>query len=1331
MHSSPPEDAHSRSEPVRPPSTATVNEVPADPDRTAATADGAAHPAADAVPSEWLGRFALAGEIGRGGMGCVMHGHDPDLDRDLAIKILLPDHSGQPHLEKRFLEEARIAGRLEHPGIPPVHELGRAEDGRPFFAMKLIRGQTLAELLRVGHVSNVPDEEEARCKRAPRDLSRFLAIFEQVCQTLAYAHAHGVIHRDLKPSNVMVGKYGEVQVMDWGLAKVLDEASQGRKAPPERPSGLTATYAPGSPGQTQSGSVLGTPAYMSPEQARGQIEKLDERTDVFGLGAILCEILTSSPPFLRGETSVLIRRSARGEVGEALARLDDCGADAELIALAKDCLAPEACDRPNDAGEVARRVTTYRAGVERRLHEAEVERAAAQARAEEARAKVQAEKRARRLTLGLALAALLLLALGGGAFAWLWTQRSAMVHDVEMALADARSQMDLEHWAEARTALERAAGRLADGGPTELRQRVEQARAAVDMVRELEEIRLHPAIIRAVDFGKSAAVPLYAGVFRRFGLDLSTPEEAAALVRASPVREPVLAALQDWAEITKDAAERRQLLALVEQADDDEWRRRFRAMAERRDVKSLEALARREETLEQSPTILTHLGSALVSLGSPNEGVLLLRRGQQRYSGDFWINHYLGITLLQKMKDHDGAVRYMTAASALKPDSSGELVNLGHALYAQGKLAECIAVLRRAVTVDPMNAHAHMNLGSALDDQGKGAEAVAELREAVRLAPNLAVAHYNLGLALSNQKEMDEAIAAYRRAIALDPKSAQPYHNLGSNLAEQGKVDEAIACYRRAVALAPKIPLYHINLGLAHYKQGKLDEAIASIRRAITIDPKSFNAHNNLGVVLAKQGKLGEAIASYRLAITLDAKNASAHANLGNVLYQQGKLDDAIAALRQAITLNPKHVQALGNIGSALCDQNKLAEALKYYRQAIQIDSTYARAHTGLGNVLEQQGRLNEAVASHRRAIELDPNDATAHGSLGNPLMQQGKWAEASACFRKAITLKPKEAIFHHNLGVTLIKEGKAKEAVTALRQAISISPKLAPAYRNLGNALQALQKFDDAVAAYRQAIKLDPKDFMAHFNLGVALVALGKLDEAAAAYRQALVVDPNMVVVYCNLGEVFKMQGRFTKSLESVRRGHELGSKQPGWPHPSALWLRQAERLVAREKKMLDVLAGKHTPASAAEWIEHAALCVVTRRNTSAARLFVEAFTIDASLASNLKSGARFAAAGAAALAAAGKGIDAAKLNDRERFRLRRQALTWLRADLAAWARELEIGDPAALAAMRSALQSWQKGNDLAGIRDPEALAKLSVEERQACEKLWAEVAALLRANE
>ncbi len=320
------------------------------------------------------GRYQVLGEIARGGMGAVFKARDADLGRDLALKVLLDRHRGDQDVIRRFVEEAQIGGQLQHPGIVPVHELGTLDDLRPFFAMTLVKGRTLAALL-------------AERPGPAADLPRFLQIFEAVCQTVAYAHARRVIHRDLKPANVMVGNFGEVQVMDWGLAKVLAEGGVADEAKAmrivETPISTVRSGPAGSGSESQAGSVLGTPAYMAPEQARGDVEQIDERADVFGLGAILCEILTGRPPYVGSTREEIRDKAARGDLTDAVGRLDASGADIDLVVMAKVCLAAEVKRRPRNAGAVVERVTSYLTGVQERLRSAELARVEAQARAEE------------------------------------------------------------------------------------------------------------------------------------------------------------------------------------------------------------------------------------------------------------------------------------------------------------------------------------------------------------------------------------------------------------------------------------------------------------------------------------------------------------------------------------------------------------------------------------------------------------------------------------------------------------------------------------------------------------------------------------------------------------------------------------------------------------------------------------------------------------------------------------------------------------------------------------------------------------------------------------
>lgn len=219
-------------------------------------------------------RYRLVEQIGRGGMGSVYLAHDLELDRSVALKVLA-DSRASADFQSRIAQEARVLARLEHPGIVPVHDLGVLPDGRVYYAMKLVRGGRLDEIVN-------PDQP----------LPELLRDFEKICQAVAFAHANGVIHRDLKPQNIMVGAFGELLVMDWGVAKLLADS----RMPTQQPNTDNNGIASSSPAETLAGTIIGTPGYMAPEQAWGEVDKIDERTDVYALGAVLYFLLTGQTP---------------------------------------------------------------------------------------------------------------------------------------------------------------------------------------------------------------------------------------------------------------------------------------------------------------------------------------------------------------------------------------------------------------------------------------------------------------------------------------------------------------------------------------------------------------------------------------------------------------------------------------------------------------------------------------------------------------------------------------------------------------------------------------------------------------------------------------------------------------------------------------------------------------------------------------------------------------------------------------------------------------------------------------------------------------------------
>ena len=279
-------------------------------------------------------RYTVTTEIGRGGMGTVYAATDALLGREVAVKV--SNTVATAALEHRLAAEARVLATLEHPGIVPVHDVGRLADGRLFYVMKRVHGRTLTDYI-----------------RHHGDLAERLKIFERICEAVAFAHARRILHRDLKPDNVMVGSFGEVMVMDWGVAKTLSAGEEARAIPTDQ---MAVARAEPERTTTSPGTVLGTHGFMPPEQARGELNTLDERADVYGLGAILLALLTNREQPITSDTTV----SAALAGSTSIAR--------PLQSICARALAESQADRYPSATALGDDVARYRAGEKVQAH---------------------------------------------------------------------------------------------------------------------------------------------------------------------------------------------------------------------------------------------------------------------------------------------------------------------------------------------------------------------------------------------------------------------------------------------------------------------------------------------------------------------------------------------------------------------------------------------------------------------------------------------------------------------------------------------------------------------------------------------------------------------------------------------------------------------------------------------------------------------------------------------------------------------------------------------------------------------------------------------------
>jgi serine/threonine-protein kinase len=721
----------------------------------------------------WVDGYELQCELNRGGMGTIWKARDPELRRYLALKVLHAEHLGAPARVRRFEEEAQVTAQLQHPGIPWVYRRGKLPTGQPYFAMKLVEGRTLEALRRDRRAS-------------PPEHLGLLHVFEQVCQTLAYAHSRGVIHRDLKPANIMVGPFGEVQVLDWGLAKALagvphrpalltprpplPSVGEGELLPPPSPSvgqgwgeggpPLGEGTAADLPEHTEPGCVLGTLKYMPPEQAAGRVDELDERCDVFSLGAILCELLTGLGPYAGLGRDEVVRLARQGDLQPRLGPLRGCGADAELVGLALRCLAVRPADRPRDAAAVARAVAAYLANVQERKRKAELERAEAEARAHAeaqarlaADARARAERRARRRAAGLAASLLLTLLLGSGSLAWWWQQRQEKARAGSAALDCVDAWLRQGKYPEARAKLDLAEAVLGVGAPEHLHRRKEQLLADLALAARLEEALLGRQLRGTAPTAGTLAGRAYAQAFQEhFHLDVFAADAGAVAQRLarSAIRPLLLAALDDWALAERDLR-RAHLLEVARRAAPGDWGNRFRAPALRRDRQALRRLAEGADVASLPPATLVALAATLQAAGEAPDP--LLARACKAHLGDFWV-HFA--------------------------------------------FANCLASKLPAPPAGPWGVGAPEWQGLRGRQQARANQAVAHYKVALLARPRCAVAYHNLGVVLRALRRADEALTAFHKALehsqgggGTAPAAWSCHAQLGALLREQGQPDEA------------------------------------------------------------------------------------------------------------------------------------------------------------------------------------------------------------------------------------------------------------------------------------------------------------------------------------------------------------------------------------------------------------------------------------------------------------------------------------------------------------------------------------------------------------
>jgi tetratricopeptide (TPR) repeat protein len=683
---------------------------------------------------------------------------------------------------------------------------------------------------------------------------------------------------------------------------------------------------------------------MAPEQARGEIDVLDERGDVFALGSILCEILTGTPAFVGPTSGEMLRKATRGDLADAWNRLDHCGADAELVSIAKECLAHDPEKRPRDAGVVAARGGAYLAGVQEKLRIAERERAVAVARAVEER-----KRRRAQAALGLTFTGMVVLC---GAFAW-WTQdqRQARLAESERAMGRALEKATVRFgeasgvgrdpalWAEARAAaLQAREQAVATAAPAAILNRINSLLTEIGRIEKNRRLvasllDIHAGmgdhVLETGDQDFAGADDRYAQALRDYGTDLSklAPERAAAMLRelGGEVTVELAAALDDWAYVgwlrstSLLTASAEPLLGAARGGewlfpitillDPDPLRSRIRDAAKRRDGAALTAIANEIDPAAQSAETINLLSVYLFFNSRSKEATQILSAAQPHHPGDFQINHNLAF-FLNNSPQPGSALPFAMAAVAVRPQSSVAWLDLATALQAVGREEESYDAIRRLVERSPATWSRLLALALRMDRAGRHEAAVAECLRAAALAARNPIAFFKFDEDTPRLRPGDDPaplLAPLREVVKANPQSAAARMTLARFLLIAGNRSEAVTELRESTRFVSDVNVL-VTLAYELEKLGKTEEALAGYRTAIRLNPDYAPAHYALACALGEQGRSDEAVALYRTAIRLNPDYAEAHCNLGQVLRRRGDYAEAIAMLRKGHELGSRRL---------------------------------------------------------------------------------------------------------------------------------------------------------------------------------------------------------------------------------------------------------------------------------------------------------------------------------------------------------------------------------------------------------------------------------------
>ena len=1137
--------------------------------------------AAPGVGQGRVGDFELVRELARGGMGVVYVARSPGLDRQVALKLLLEESCTAQGFE-RFRTEARTAARLKHPNIVGIHHVGE-EEGNPYLVMDLIQGESLDEVVR---------------ERGPLPTAEAAQITHDLAGALAYAHQLAVLHRDLKPHNVILSEDGTPILTDFGLAKDVGEAE-----------GLTVT-----------GQVLGTPAYMPPEQASGELESIDRRADVYGLGATLYHLLTGVAPF-GGETYEILTAVLMKEAAPPSSRRP--GIDRDLDTICLKCLEKDPSDRYRTMGELKADLRAY-------LDDQPIA----------ARPPSLGERllkwRRRNPTLAKVLLAASLIFLCGGLFAALRIQSvgrgAALAEQARLIEAAAQGAR------QARAALDQRP--LPDRGASKRDEELE-ARGAAALQAFVTAERWHSlapgdteaaraVFLAACDLGQVnegsrqwlLAIQAYEAA-ATLPVDPEAARVHAQRVRAARDREreqarASRAARREAVEGALAQATQGQLASL-----DFAFERATFRIVRNLDAANLELLCGRLEAISSE---LTRAEAALWerALGAEARAVLAIlpRRAAGNWSRDDEKTWQSAARILERWHRNEtgNSARGTTIVGSEQTRALGQS-RVAEARLIVAALGQSEAPSGRAALIGYLRAEqdaARATLAGRALCLGEGSDEVGPvIRQAIRHFGPRSPFSSEVVKVLGQVEELAQDVARDMRERGHDPEDPARLAERVSVLQRQGKLQEALALANRSLSKG-EAPRLLVERSIVLRTLGRAQEAFADAQRACELAPRSAPAKLARLFCLRDLKRHEEGLAQAEAILAENWRVPLAHLLKAGFLHSLGRREAAIKAFGDTIRLDPEEVEAYTNrallyfvesrevpegrrqelLAAAEADLASAERLAPTNVQAISIRADLALARgqgeqaiSLLDQAIDRQPRngylwLQRARAKHRAGDRAGAKRDAAHAlGLGEPKAKELVGALAGEAGDERFT--PEEV---YQGGRRALAEGRPEEAERAAR---TLQQGATDAFQGLGHTLQAMifiqrRRYRKAIAEAKRAATILPKHPEPYHQAGLAFYFLGDLESSVRAYTRAHQLGPEVAVVLTNRASTYmaglkRHQEWADLALADLEATLKLDPNQaPAWGNLGFLKAQRGDRAGAIQALERSVeLAPKHPMAA------------------------------------------------------------------------------------------------------------------------------------------------------